>query len=96
MGTIESIQETLNVILAKVDNLERMLSEQLTKDVPEVFLNIKEAGELLRLSPQTVYALVHRREVPHNKKGNRLYFLKSELEQWMKEGRRKTIKEISA
>ncbi len=38
----------------------------------------------------TVYAWVSSGLVPVHKRGKKLYFLKSEVDQWLKEGRRKT------
>ncbi len=92
--SFEQIPEAIGKLFNRLDDIEALIKEKSTPREPEVFLDVNEAGELLRLSTQSVYGLVHRREIPHNKKGNRLYFKKSELEQWMQEGRRKTLHEI--
>lgn len=44
---------------------------------------------------QTIYAWVNQKLIPCNKVGKRLYFLKSDIDQWLKEGRRKTAAEIA-
>lgn len=41
-----------------------------------------------------LYKLVSDRQIPHYKRGNKLYFDKNELEGWMKENRVKTDEEI--
>jgi len=46
------------------------------------FLTVREAAELLRLAPKTIYALVTSRRVPYRKAGRRLLFLESELIEW--------------
>jgi excisionase family DNA binding protein len=46
------------------------------------FLNVKEAGELLRVSPATIYGWVHQRKIPYRKHGSRLAFVASELTTW--------------
>jgi hypothetical protein len=38
---------------------------------------------------------VSKNSIPYSKKGKRLYFSKQELINWIKEGRQKTITEIS-
>lgn len=43
----------------------------------------------------TIYDLVHKRLIPHSKRGKDLYFSKSELLQWLKDGKRKTQSEIA-
>jgi excisionase family DNA binding protein len=57
-------------------------------------LNIQEAADLLHLSVPTCYTKVSKRELPHTKKGGRLYFSRQELLGWLKQGRRKTNTEL--
>ncbi len=59
-------------------------------------LNITEAATLLNLTVPSVYGLVHKRVIPFSKRGKRLYFSKSELLDWIKQGRRKTIDEAGS
>lgn len=92
--THDSLPEAVSRLFDRLDNIEKLLELKTTPSAPDEFLDINEAGDLIRLTPASIYGLVSRREIPHNKKGNRLYFLKSELLQWMQEGRRRTIKEI--
>lgn len=49
---------------------------------PRRFLNLREAAELLRLAPKTLYSLVSQRRIPYRKAGRRLLFLESELILW--------------
>lgn len=46
------------------------------------------AEEITGLSRPRLYALVSAREIPHSKRGNRLYFNRSELLAWIKQGSR--------
>lgn len=59
-------------------------------------LNMREAAAFLNLKPYTIYGMVSRGEIPVNKKGKKLMFLRSELLDWVKSGRRKTSSEIEA
>ena len=58
-------------------------------------LTINEAAEFLHLTADTLYGKVHSKEIPYSKPGKRIYFSKTEIIQWVKQGRKKTIKEIA-
>lgn len=58
--------------------------------------NIKEASVYLDLAPQTLYGFTSNRTIPFIKKGKKLYFKKSDLDEWLSEGRKKTKDEIGA
>ena len=59
-------------------------------------LNIKEVAILTGLTVPTLYGYCQRNEIPFNKKGNRLYFFKSEILDWIKTGKQKTLKDLNA
>lgn len=61
--------------------------------VPEI-LNIKQAAEFLHLKPATLYEKTSQKIIPHFKKGNKLYFYRSELEQWVTAGKVNTQHEL--
>lgn len=65
---------------------------------PERWMNLQELCEYLPEKPkvQTVYSWVSNSLIPVNKKGKRLYFLKSDIDTWLKSGRRKTFAELQA
>ena len=46
-------------------------------------------------SRHTVYGWIQKDFVPHYKSGKKLRFLKSEIDTWLQEGRKKTISEIA-
>lgn len=54
----------------------------------------KEAAKFLNLSRSTIYQKVSRMEISHFKRGNRLYFQKSELLKYIKKGRVKTVQDL--
>ena len=47
-----------------------------------------------RRSKPTWYSKISRNEVPHYKRGKKLYFLKSEIDEWLKQGKCKSNAEI--
>lgn len=81
-----------------VSDLKEMISNlRISKPIEkEEFLNIEEAAEFLNLSVPTIYSKVSRREIPHIKRGKRLYFSSKELTEFLKSGRVKTIDELEA
>ena len=57
-------------------------------------LSIEQASEYLNLATQTIYGYTSRRAIPFYKPFKKVYFLKSELEDWVKQGK-KPLKEIA-
>jgi excisionase family DNA binding protein len=89
--------ETIN---ARLSNLEALTLEALqclrnstTAPAPEVG-GIELAQQVTRLSKPRLYALVSARQIPHAKRGNKLYFNRAELLEWVAVGKRseKTVK----
>jgi len=89
-----------DLIDARLANIETLLidlkfpSKQANET--EQLLTIAQAAELLSLTTPTLYGLVHKRTIPFSKKSKRLYFSKTELTEWVKSGRKKTIAECQA
>jgi len=81
----------LEQVLERMSNLEQFLkSEFIKKDAPteNEFLNVEETAEYLGLAKPTVYDLVFKKQLPNCKQGKRLYFIKSDLENWVLNSRR--------
>ena len=57
-------------------------------------LSFTEMCNFLGIAKSTGYQRIGRGEIPHFKKGRRLYFRKSELIEYVESGRRKTRKEL--
>lgn len=57
-------------------------------------ITIQGVSELTGLTVPTLYGYCQRNEIPYSKKGNRLYFFKSEIIDWIKTGKSKTLKEL--
>lgn len=78
----EALKETLKEV-----------NEQAGQEASDIF-NVAEAAAFLKLQITTLYEKTATRGIPHFKKGNRLYFYRSDLEEWLREGRVKTQKEL--
>lgn len=80
------------------DALKEILGEQLgaaKKQLPEI-LNVQQAADFLKLKITTLYEKTSRKLIPHFKKGNKLYFHLSELQNWIMQGKVKTHEEIES
>ena len=76
---------------SRLDRLEALLVERLLPDkltTPPEVGGLALAQEITRLSKPRLYALVSARGIPHSKRGNKLYFNRSELLAWVAEGHR--------
>lgn len=62
----------------------------------ETPIQLNDVVLITGLTKPTLYGYVQRNEISYHKKGNRLYFFKSEIIDWIKEGKVKTLKEIEA
>lgn len=73
-----------------------LLSGQIqSSPLPEI-MDIQEAAKFLKLEVNTLYEKTSKRLIPHFKKGNKLYFVPSELLQWVMDGKIKTKEELKA
>jgi len=94
----EDLPNILGTLMMRMESIERMVREIRDNRPPEDFdsglMTILEASKLVNLSVATIYSKVCRNEIPVNKQGKKLYFLRSELLEWIKSGRIKTISEL--
>ncbi|MFV0573129.1 MAG: helix-turn-helix domain-containing protein [Xanthomarina gelatinilytica] len=63
---------------------------------PDNPLNIDEIATLTGYTKPTLYGYCQKNEMPHHKKNGRLFFFKSEIIDWIKTGKQKTLKELEA
>lgn len=80
------------------DALKEILSSEAgaVKQQLSEIMDVQQASEFLKLKVTTLYEKTSRKTIPHLKKGNKLYFHRSELEAWIKEGKVKTRDEIES
>lgn len=94
--TFENLPRCIAELRTEVRNMRDILSQCMIepKSSSEEILTVQGAAKFLRLSVPTIYGLVHRRELPHSKKGKRLYFSLIQLQEWIQQGKRKTMTEL--
>jgi excisionase family DNA binding protein len=83
----EEVQELIEAVIQ-----EFKLNGQ--KEIQKEILNVTETADFLYLAKQTIYGLTSKGEIPYFKRGNKLYFKRSLLVEWINAGRRKTNSEI--
>lgn len=70
--------------------------EELTLAGIKAVLDVTEASQFTGISKPQLYRLTSEKRIPHYKKNNKLYFKKTELENWMLQNKIETIDEINS
>lgn len=98
--TFEQLPKAVSQLHEKLSNIERILLEkqQEAHPDPERWFDLNELCQYLPDKPAktTVYGWVHAGTIPHHKGAKRLRFLKSEIDNWLLQGRKRTITETAA
>ncbi len=81
------IEQAVKNALSDVDNQNQNNTEL-------KILNMQEACEYIGISSSHGYKLTSTNQIPHSKRGKRLFFDKSELDQWLVGNKVKTIEEL--
>ena len=87
--TFEQIPSAIALLIEKVDSLQERLNEALAprkKEENHVLLDINGASELLGKAHSTIYQMTSNRQLPFCKRGNKLYFFKDQLLEWIQNG----------
>ncbi|MEZ4806626.1 MAG: helix-turn-helix domain-containing protein [Flavobacteriales bacterium] len=86
-------------ITARLDALAvdvRALKSRTMNDRPaDEIGGLDLAVEITGLARRTIYKLTHRRQIPHLKRGGRLYFRRADLEGWIDAGRRQMVADVA-
>jgi excisionase family DNA binding protein len=92
--------EVIEARLSSIENLILDLKHQPkkveTNEQPEQLLSVQDAAQFLKLTIPTIYSKVSKGELPVMKRSKRLYFSSTELMEYIKDGRKKSIAEIEA
>ncbi len=97
--TFEKLPQAITQIYAKLENIERLLLLKGTEHQPQAdfYFDLNGLCEYIpdKPAPATVYGYVHKKVIPYHKGPKKLRFLKSEIDTWLAEGRKKTLTEIT-
>ena len=83
------------------DSLEKIVEKIAISKIEEnsnsqdekTFMNTTQVAEMLHLEKQTIYGLVHEDKIPYEKVGQKLYFMKDAIINWVLSGRKKVVPE---
>lgn len=81
------IETRLSRIEAQQQETLQCLRQAIAQPAPQVG-GVELAQEVTHLSKSRIYVLVSERAIPHAKRGNRLYFNRAELLEWVAAGNR--------
>lgn len=89
------LPEVVRLLFEKVERIELLVStlKAAAPDEDEL-LDVKQAAAFLKISVASLYTKVSRKELPVSKPGKRLYFLRSELKEWVNLAKKKTAQQI--
>lgn len=85
--TFEKLPQAVQELSEKMDKL--MALHEQPEEERDRFMNLNQLIDYLPEKPArpTVYGWVARRQVPFHKEGKKLIFKKSEIDEWLKNGR---------
>ena len=96
--TFEQLPKAFSNLTNEVSEIKRLLLEKSNEQPtePDRWFNLTELCIYHPDKPQkpTVYGWVNSKTIPVHKGGKKLRFLKSEIDFWLKQGKKKTFEEI--
>jgi hypothetical protein len=90
----ETIESRLDKIETLLISIKHNPKPETTMGMDDLPIDINKASRIIGLTVPTIYGLVHRREIPVLKRRGKLMFIRQELIDWLKAGRKKTIEEL--
>ena len=100
ISKFEEMPEALNYLIRKVESLAEkvgaMSCTQKNANEQSEWLDIEALCAYLPTHPakQTVYTWVNEMSIPFYKSSKKLLFLRSEIDDWLRQGRRKNNEEL--
>jgi len=97
--TFDQLPQAMTLLIAEVGELKRMVLQQgNSQPAADQWFDLDKlvAYDPEKRSKATFYGYVQDNAIPYHKRGKKLTFLKSEIDSWLKSGRKKTAEEIDA
>jgi excisionase family DNA binding protein len=94
--SFNNLPEAISKLLAVSDFLSRKVQE-LSESVEALshgkeVMDIEEAAKFINKTPSALYTMVHRREIKFHKPDKNLCFFRSDLIDWVKNGKQSAVK----
>jgi len=89
-----SIEEFRQIIREEIESALQDFKQNGSFEQVEEILDVDATAKFLGISKGCLYKKTYKMEIPRFKRGKRLYFKRSELIEWISEGKLKTMKDI--
>ena len=96
--TFDTMPQAMAYLIKEIQDLkEQLLKPTMIQAPVDQWFSLDELINYLPDKPvkATVYGWVHYKSIPYHKGGKRLRFLKSDIDKWMSEGKRKSTGELT-
>ncbi|MBR5910995.1 MAG: helix-turn-helix domain-containing protein [Bacteroidales bacterium] len=98
--TFEQLPKAVASLITEVKEMKSLLqnSNQMKVEPADRWFNLQELCDYLpdRPAKQTVYGWIGQHAIPFHKKGKKLQFLKSEIDQWLLADQHQTLVQVRA
>ncbi|MBA0885146.1 helix-turn-helix domain-containing protein [Flavobacterium undicola] len=92
------MENPFELILERLDRIEKAIQKLDIREEPKALVkelqNLEQLSSYLKVSKSAIYKLTSTKEIPHYKNGHKLYFKKSEIDEWIFSKRIKTQDDI--
>ena len=97
--THDTLPQGVTQLIKEFSELKRLIIEKQETKLIEQAEQWLDLNDLCKYDPEkrakaTWYSKISRGEVPYHKRGKKVYFLKSEIDAWLKQGKCKSNAEI--
>lgn len=97
--TFETLPRAVSGLYNKLENIEKLLQQkdEQKQQSTDVWFDLNQLCDYLPDRPvkPTVYGWVHNSLIPYHKSSKKLTFLKSEIDAWLKTGRKACKEEVA-
>ncbi len=84
--SFDNLPRSVAELHEKIDRLtgmlEQIISSTAVTPLPEI-MTVEDVSAMLCKSVSTIYAMTSEHRIPYRKQGNKLYFLRSEIQAWL-------------
>ena len=91
--SFENLPAAISTLIREVNSIKLVLQENKPPTTDQI-MTVEQAAEFLSLAKPTLYAMIGHGKIPYFKRGKRVYFQKSDILNYLREGRRKSIQEL--
>lgn len=86
--TPEELQKLIETSMAVVVRQQFSLPQKIDPNPVSEIMDIDACCKLTGLKKPSLYAKTSARTIPHSRRGKRLYFIRSEILEWITQGKR--------